>query len=167
VAYSSSLKLETCSSETSVDFKRTTWCYIKKIEPLLWGPQICIYCHLASNRRENIFRLSSQSPLYTYFNFLRVLRFPLPIFIPSTAPHSSSNIRSWYNRPVSDRRTEWTQTRPTPRKLKLILFMDFLWEILFSTSVTSLPSSWRTSNTLLSIRFVIHRFWASLWSITF
>jgi hypothetical protein len=33
--------------------------------------------------------------------FLRVLRFPLPIFIPPIAPQSSSSIiRSWYNRPV-------------------------------------------------------------------
>jgi hypothetical protein len=28
---------------------------------------------------------------------LRVLRFPLPILIPPTAPHSSSVIRGWYN----------------------------------------------------------------------
>jgi hypothetical protein len=32
--------------------------------------------------------------------FLRVLRFPLPILIPSTAPHSSSIIRGWYNGPI-------------------------------------------------------------------
>jgi hypothetical protein len=33
--------------------------------------------------------------------FLRVLRFPLPIFIPQISPQSpSSNIRGWYNRPV-------------------------------------------------------------------
>jgi hypothetical protein len=32
--------------------------------------------------------------------FLRVLRFPLPILITPTAPHSASNIRGWYNRPV-------------------------------------------------------------------
>jgi hypothetical protein len=49
--------------------------------------------------------------------FLRVLRFPLPIFIPPTAPHSSV-IRGWYNRPVSGRSTKWTQSHPTPRKLK-------------------------------------------------
>jgi hypothetical protein len=36
--------------------------------------------------------------------FLRLLRFPLPILIPPTAPHSSSIIRGWYNRPVSGRR---------------------------------------------------------------
>jgi hypothetical protein len=35
-------------------------------------------------------------------DFLRVLRFPLPILIPPTAPHSSSSIiRGWYNRPIS------------------------------------------------------------------
>jgi hypothetical protein len=38
--------------------------------------------------------------------FLRVLRFPLPIIIPSTAPHSSSITRGWYNRLISDRRTK-------------------------------------------------------------
>jgi hypothetical protein len=33
--------------------------------------------------------------------FLRVLRFPLPILIPPTAPHSSSSItRDRYNRPI-------------------------------------------------------------------
>jgi hypothetical protein len=47
--------------------------------------------------------------------FLRVLRFPLPILIPRTAPHSSSSIiRGWYNRPTSGRRTKWTQSHPTP-----------------------------------------------------
>jgi hypothetical protein len=35
--------------------------------------------------------------------FLRVLRFPLPIFIPLTASHTSSSIiRGWYNRQISD-----------------------------------------------------------------
>jgi hypothetical protein len=34
-------------------------------------------------------------------NFLRVLRFPLPIFIPPAAPQSPlSIIRGWYNRPI-------------------------------------------------------------------
>jgi hypothetical protein len=47
--------------------------------------------------------------------FLRVLRFPLPIVIPPTAPHSSSIIRGWYNRPVSGRRTKWTQSHFIPR----------------------------------------------------
>jgi hypothetical protein len=33
--------------------------------------------------------------------FLRVLRSPLPIFIPPIAPQSASSIiRGWYNRPV-------------------------------------------------------------------
>jgi hypothetical protein len=32
---------------------------------------------------------------------LRALRFPLTILIPPTAPHSSSTIRGWYNRPIS------------------------------------------------------------------
>jgi hypothetical protein len=72
----------------------------------------------------------------TVASFPRVLRFPLPILIPPTASHSSSSsiFRDWYNRPVSDRRTKWTQFHPTnnnkctircpqssePRKSKLI-----------------------------------------------
>jgi hypothetical protein len=48
--------------------------------------------------------------------FLQALRSPLPILIPPTALHSSSSIiRGWYNRPVSGRRTKWTQSHPTPR----------------------------------------------------
>jgi hypothetical protein len=47
--------------------------------------------------------------------FLRVLRFPLPILIPPTAPYSSSIVRGWYNRPVSGRCTKWTQRHTTPR----------------------------------------------------
>jgi hypothetical protein len=48
--------------------------------------------------------------------FLRVLRFPLPIIIPPTAPYSSSSIiRGWYSRPISGRRTKWTQSHPTQR----------------------------------------------------
>jgi hypothetical protein len=49
---------------------------------------------------------------------LRVLRLPLPILIPPIAPHSSSTIRSWYNRPVSGRRTKWTVS-PHLKKLQL------------------------------------------------
>jgi hypothetical protein len=47
-------------------------------------------------------------------NFLRVLRFLLPILIPPTAPFSSI-IRDLYNRAVSGRRTKWTQSHPTSR----------------------------------------------------
>jgi hypothetical protein len=51
--------------------------------------------------------------------FLWVLRFPLQMLIPPTTPHpSSSIIRGWYNRPVSGRRTKWTQSHPTPKKQK-------------------------------------------------
>jgi hypothetical protein len=49
---------------------------------------------------------------------LRVLRCPLPILIPPTAPHSSSIIRGWYNRPISGRRTMWNRSHSTPRNLK-------------------------------------------------
>jgi hypothetical protein len=52
----------------------------------------------------------------TMAGFLRVLRFPLPILIPPTVPHSSSSIiRGWYNRPNSGRSTKWHQYHPTPR----------------------------------------------------
>jgi hypothetical protein len=55
----------------------------------------------------------------TRAGFLRVLRFPLPILIPPTSPHSlSAIIRIWYNRQISDRRTKWTQSHLTPRKKK-------------------------------------------------
>jgi hypothetical protein len=50
--------------------------------------------------------------------FLRVLRFPLPILIPPTAPHSSI-IRGWYNRPTSGRNAKWTQSNITPRNKKI------------------------------------------------
>jgi hypothetical protein len=49
--------------------------------------------------------------------FIRVLRFPLAIFISPTSLHSSASssiIRDWYNRPISGRRTKWTQSHPTP-----------------------------------------------------
>jgi hypothetical protein len=47
--------------------------------------------------------------------FLRVLRFPLRILIPPIVPHSST-IRGWYNRPISGRRTKWTQVSPHPQE---------------------------------------------------
>jgi hypothetical protein len=45
---------------------------------------------------------------------LRVIRFPLPILVPPTAPHSSSIIVDGYNRPNTGRRTKWTQVSPRP-----------------------------------------------------
>jgi hypothetical protein len=50
--------------------------------------------------------------------FLRVLRFPQPVLIPPTDPHSSSLVRCWYNRHISGRHTRWTQFHPPPKKLK-------------------------------------------------
>jgi hypothetical protein len=51
--------------------------------------------------------------------FLRVLRIPLPILNPLTAPHSSSSIfRGWYYEPISGRCAKWTQSHPTPRNKK-------------------------------------------------
>jgi hypothetical protein len=48
--------------------------------------------------------------------FIQVLRFPLPILIPTIAPNSSSSIiRGFYNRPISGRRTKWTQSHSTSR----------------------------------------------------
>jgi hypothetical protein len=53
--------------------------------------------------------------------FLQVLWIPLPICIPSTAPHSSPCIiQGWYNEPNSDRRTKRTQSHTTPRNFKKI-----------------------------------------------
>jgi hypothetical protein len=49
--------------------------------------------------------------------FLRVLRFPLPILIPPNDSYSSI-IRSWHSKPITGRRTEWTQSHPTPRNKK-------------------------------------------------
>jgi hypothetical protein len=46
---------------------------------------------------------------------LRVLRLPLSILIPPSAPRSSSIIRMWYNRTNISRRTKWTQFHTTPR----------------------------------------------------
>jgi hypothetical protein len=54
--------------------------------------------------------------------FLLVLRFLLPILIPSAAPHSLSVIRGWYNRPNSGRRTKWTRSHPHVTKLKIKTF---------------------------------------------
>jgi hypothetical protein len=56
--------------------------------------------------------------------FLRILRFPMPIFIPPTAPHSSSSIvRGWYNRTISGRLTKWNQSHPTQwNKKKTVWF---------------------------------------------
>jgi hypothetical protein len=43
----------------------------------------------------------------------KVLWFP----IPPTAPHSSSIIWGWYNRPINGRLTKWSQSHHTPRKV--------------------------------------------------
>jgi hypothetical protein len=62
--------------------------------------------------------------------FLRVLRFPLPILIPPTAPHSSSIVRLWYSRPVTGRRTKWAQSHLTPRNKKKKSDEHKLWSFL-------------------------------------
>jgi hypothetical protein len=53
--------------------------------------------------------------------FLRVLRFPLPILIPPTTPHSSSIIRGWNNRPNIGRRTSGLSLTPPQEKLAMNL----------------------------------------------
>jgi hypothetical protein len=50
----------------------------------------------------------------TWAGFLRVLRFPLPILVPPNAS-CSSVFRDWYDRPISGRRTKWTQSHLTPQ----------------------------------------------------
>jgi hypothetical protein len=47
--------------------------------------------------------------------FLRVLRFPLPILIPPTAPRWSSIVRDPLNRAIIGWLTTWTQSHPTQR----------------------------------------------------
>jgi hypothetical protein len=51
----------------------------------------------------------------TGVGFLRVSSVPLPMLIPPTAPHSSSIIWRWYNRPIGGKITKWYQSHPTPR----------------------------------------------------
>jgi hypothetical protein len=57
-------------------------------------------------------------PSGTGVGLLRVLRFPLPILIPPTAPHSSYINQGRYNKPVSGRRTKWTVSPPQETKKK-------------------------------------------------
>jgi hypothetical protein len=45
--------------------------------------------------------------------FLQVLCLPSSILIPPTAPHSSSIIRGWYNRPISGRHTKRFSLTPS------------------------------------------------------
>jgi hypothetical protein len=57
-------------------------------------------------------------PKWHWGRFFRVLRFPLPILFPPTAPYSSSSIiRCWYNRSISGWRIKWAVS-PHPKKLK-------------------------------------------------
>jgi hypothetical protein len=61
--------------------------------------------------------------------FLQVFRFPLPILIPLTAPHSSSSvIWDWYSRPNSGWCTKWTQSHPTPRGKKTNMLLN-VWQV--------------------------------------
>jgi hypothetical protein len=53
---------------------------------------------------------------------IRVLQLPLPILIPPTAPHSSSVVQGWYNRPTIGRRTNWTPSHLPPRIVHRLVF---------------------------------------------
>jgi hypothetical protein len=56
-------------------------------------------------------------------DFLRVLRFSLPILIPPTAPHSSSSIiRGWYYRQISGQRKEWTKSQRIKFERGIVIF---------------------------------------------
>jgi hypothetical protein len=59
--------------------------------------------------------------------FLRVLQFPLPIFIPPNS-RSSQSPGAGYNKPVGGRRAEWTQFDSTPptKKIKKKYRMSFV-----------------------------------------
>jgi hypothetical protein len=102
------------SSETSVDFQRTTGRYI---------PEGSAIAQAVSRRLPTVAaRVRSQVKSCgicggrsgTGAGLLRVLRFPLPILIPPNAS-CSYIIRGLYNKPLSGRRTKWTQSHPTPR----------------------------------------------------
>jgi hypothetical protein len=48
--------------------------------------------------------------------FSEYVGFPCKFSFYPTTPHSSSSIiQGCYNRPISGRRTKWTQSHPTPR----------------------------------------------------
>jgi hypothetical protein len=69
----------------------------------------------------------------TGVGFLRELRFPLPILIPPTAPHSpSSIIQGWYNRPVSGDVPSGFSLTP-PQETKLTTYIKDAACVLFRT----------------------------------
>jgi hypothetical protein len=43
--------------------------------------------------------------------YLRVLKFPLPILIPQSAPQSCTMVWGWWNRPVSQSVSQWHSTK--------------------------------------------------------
>jgi hypothetical protein len=116
--------VQTGSFEKLVDIYRNKWCHI---------PEGCILNtdhgrdigHAVIRRLPTAaVRVRAQVKSCGIFSvqngtgacFLRVLLLPLLILIPPAAPHSSSSIiRGWYNRSISDRRTKLTQSHPTPR----------------------------------------------------
>jgi hypothetical protein len=57
--------------------------------------------------------------------FFLQLRFPLPILIPPTAPHSSSIIWSWYNRPVVDAVPSGLSLTTLRRKVKSLCLTNY------------------------------------------
>jgi hypothetical protein len=86
----------------------------------------------------------------TGIGFLRLFRFPLPILIPPTARHSSSNIWGWYNRSVSGRHAKWTVS-PHPKKerkkgRKKVKLIACEFKLLGRYSIYTLPTVYPQDN---------------------
>jgi hypothetical protein len=91
----------TCSSETLADFQRAIWCYIAEGRAIAQAVSRRIP-NAAAWVRDRVRSCGiCEGKSGTGVVFLRVLRVPVPILIPPTAPHSSSIIRGWNNRPIS------------------------------------------------------------------
>jgi hypothetical protein len=83
-----------------------------------------------------------------------VLRFPLPILIPATAPHSASSvIRGWYNRPNSGRRTHShpppPRAPPPPKKRKSKKIPAIIVDVATKVRFEHVPNNKQTNKTLL------------------
>jgi hypothetical protein len=114
LAYSSSLKMEAiCSSETSVDFQRTTRRYILQDSTLqrLW-----LVTGFPPQRPRFASRQSMWGLWWTKWHWGN---FSLSTSV-SHANHHSTNFsimiisRGWHNRPIGGRSAEWTQLDSTP-----------------------------------------------------
>jgi hypothetical protein len=115
-------------------------CPKRKLEWKFCVPHYVVYpSHSSSFSRTNVnYLCSAAAPVRaqvrscqicggqsgTGVGLLRVLRFSLPILIPPTAPHSSSIIQGWCNRPVCGRRTKWTQSHPKLFMLPILIIQN-------------------------------------------